>query len=260
MSSPQEWYSSLPPVSRVWITAAIVTALAGRFAVLDPRLLAFNWPLIWEKFHIWRLPLNFLFFGTPSFPWLINMIMLGRYAPALEDNPYPSGGGAHRGNIADFVYMLLFGAIVLLFAGWWMGMYFMSFSLFFMVIYVWSRRHPEEFTSFYGFRFKASYLPWVLVGFSFIVGDDPIRDILGIAAGHLYYFLQEVLPTADTPLKGYKLLQTPQWLYNLLHVAPTDRPAAFIRLQPGANLNAAPAQQPAQRLWGQGRVLGRRDE
>lgn len=175
--------------------------------------------------------------------------------PAYEDDPFPSGGGMHRGNIADFVFMLLFGAGVLLPLGLYMGLPFLASPLFFMVIYVWSRRQPEAQTSFYMFRVPAAYLPWVMVGFSFVVGEDPIPDLLGIVAGHLYYFLQEVLPDMETPLKGRRLLQTPAFLYSLFNVAPTYAPAALVRMQQRAAGGAAPAPVRGHN-WGAGQRLG----
>jgi Derlin-2/3 len=38
--------------------------------------------------------------------------------------------------------------------------------------------------SFLGvFNFTAPYLPWVLMGFSLMLGNSPIIDLLGMAAG-----------------------------------------------------------------------------
>lgn len=45
-----------------------------------------------------------------------------------------------------------------------------------------------------GFRFEGLYLPWALIAFTVLVGGNPIMDIFGVIAGHLYYFLLEVLP------------------------------------------------------------------
>ena len=36
--------------------------------------------------------------------------------------------------------------------------------------------------------FNAPYLPWVLLGFSLLLGHDVTSDALGIAVGHVYYF------------------------------------------------------------------------
>ena len=173
---------------------------------------------------------------------------------ALELSPYPSGGGPHNGNVADYAWMLTVGALVLHAISWAMGFpRLLSFALFMMVIYVWSRRHPGEQATFYMFRVEAQYLPWVMLAFNFVVGGDIVSDLLGIAAGHVYYFVQEVLPTTESPLKGYRLLQTPGFMYSLFGVPPTHAAAALVRMRAGHG----PAQPPPQRQWGEGRVLGR---
>jgi Derlin-2/3 len=60
-----------------------------------------------------------------------------------------------------------------------------------------------------GFSFEGLYLPWALIAFTVLIGGSPMMDFLGVVAGHLYYFLLEVLPTT----KGWTLLQTPAILY-----------------------------------------------
>ena len=40
--------------------------------------------------------------------------------------------------------------------------------------------------------FQAPYLPWVLAAFSALLGHDVTSDGLGIAAGHVYYYLAGV--------------------------------------------------------------------
>ena len=75
-----------------------------------------------------------------------------------------------------------------------------------MQVYVWSRRNPHVQMSFLGlFTFTAPYLPWVLLGFTVIIGTNPIIDILGMIAGHLYYFLEDVYPI----MSGRRILTTP---------------------------------------------------
>lgn len=50
--------------------------------------------------------------------------------------------------------------------------------------------------SFLGlFSFTAGYLPWVLLGFSLLLGHNIQADLIGIACGHVYYFLEDVYPT-----------------------------------------------------------------
>jgi Der1-like family len=52
--------------------------------------------------------------------------------------------------------------------------------------------------------FPAPYLPWVLLGFSALVGHDVTNDGLGIAVGHLYYYAEEVWP-ALAAARGWRI-------------------------------------------------------
>ena len=63
--------------------------------------------------------------------------------------------------------------------------------------------------SFLGlFSFNAPYLPWVLFGFSIVLGNSATIDLIGIVVGHVYYFLEDVYPTiAD--IRGW---QVRRWL------------------------------------------------
>lgn len=87
---------------------------------------------------------------------------------------------------------------------------FLGPSLAFVVVYVWSRRNVNVRMSFLGlFTFNAPYLPWVILGFGLLLGQSPLYDLLGIAVGHLYYFLEDVYPATS----GRRLLKTPGILY-----------------------------------------------
>ena len=52
--------------------------------------------------------------------------------------------------------------------------------------------NPDVRLSFLGlFVFPAPYLPWVLLGFSFLLNNQvPAGDIMGIVVGHGYYFYE----------------------------------------------------------------------
>lgn len=275
-SAVEEWYYKLPIVSRVWFTSAVLSGLATRFGLLkNPWLLAFGAQgmSVFSDFHVWRLVTNFIFFGTTSFNWMMMMFMLSQYAPHVENNCYPSGGGPHQGNSADFMYMLMVGGGVLLLASYFFALPFMSFSLFFMILYIWARRNPTAKASYFFLPpFPAIYLPWVMMAVNCLMGGDFLGDALGIAAGHLYYFVMEELPNLEGPFKNRALIQTPDWLYSLFRLPRTDAAAAVMRerdrraavqgggaaaaggaARPGGG--AGPAR-PAGHTWGTGRVLG----
>lgn len=49
-----------------------------------------------------------------------------------------------------------------------------------MLVYVWSRRNPYVRMNFFGLlNFQAPYLPWVLFGFSLMLGNSVVVDLMG---------------------------------------------------------------------------------
>lgn len=67
--------------------------------------------------------------------------------------------------------------------------------------------------SFLGlFTFNAPFLPWVILGFGIMLNQNPIFDALGIAVGHVYYWLEDVYPR----ISGRRLLKTPAFMKYLL--------------------------------------------
>jgi Derlin-2/3 len=95
-------------------------------------------------------------------------------------------------------------------------------------VYVWGRRNMHVNMSFLGlFNFTAPFLPWVLLLFSVMLGSSPVVDLLGIGAGHVYFFLTDVYPQ----ISGRRLLKTPSILLALfpreettIHAAPPPPP------------------------------------
>ena len=87
-----------------------------------------------------------------------------------------------------------------------------------MLVYVWARRNPYIRMNFFGLlTFNAPYLPWVLLGFSLLLGNSVSVDLLGMAVGHCYYFLEDIFPNQPG---GFKILKTPQILKTLCDPTP----------------------------------------
>lgn len=61
----------------------------------------------------------------------------------------------------------------------------------------------------YAIFFQAPYLPWVLLGFSVLLGNAISVDLVGMAIGHIYFFMEDVLPRQNG---GQKILKTPKFL------------------------------------------------
>ncbi|XP_040928386.1 derlin-3 isoform X3 [Betta splendens] len=229
-SSLRQEYFQIPVVTRAYTTACVLTTAAVHLEVVTPSQLHFNPDLIITRCQIWRLITSFLFFGSLGFSFLFNIIFLYRYCRMLEE-------GSFRGRTADFVFMLLFGGVVITLFGVVANVFFLGQAFIIMLVYVWSRRHPLTRIYFLGLlSFQAPFLPWLLMGFSLLLGNSIVVDLLGlkpklpvtvcfnqsiphnellpssgISVGHMYYFLEDVFPNRAG---GRKLLRTP----DLLHV------------------------------------------
>jgi len=123
------------------------------------------------------------------------MYFVVRYCRLLEEGPY-------RSRPLDFVCMLVFGmATMLCFtlvgSSYFTKIKFLGHPLAFMMVYVWARA-PENLhvrMSLLGmFPFNAPYLPWVLLGFSLLLGNPIETDLMGILVGHMYFFLDRIYP------------------------------------------------------------------
>ena len=202
----QQEYMQMPVVTRIYTTACVFTTAAVQLELVNPFQLYFNPELILRQMQVWRLITNFLFFGTFGFNFFFNMIFTYRYCRMLEE-------GSFRARTADFVLMFLFGGTLMTMLAVFVNQVFLGQAFTIMLVYVWSRRNPYVRMNFFGLmNFQAPYLPWVLLGFSLILGNSVIVDLMGIAVGHIYYFLEDVFPAQPG---GFRILATPQFIKNL---------------------------------------------
>ena len=204
------WYNEIPIVSRIYLTVAIGTTSACFLDLVSPLTLYYNYDLILRG-QYWRLFSSFFFFGYFSLDFFFHLYFVVRYCRLLEE-------GNFRGRTADFIFMILFGAILMLifavtFKKFW-NLQFLGYPLAFMMVYIWART-PENVgvrMSLMGlFPFNAPYLPWVLLLFSLFLGNNIKNDLLGILVGHMYYFLDSVYPYV-AEIRGWrqkKIIVTP---------------------------------------------------
>ncbi|XP_078484540.1 derlin-2-like [Ciona intestinalis] len=233
----QQEYLQIPTITRGYTTACVLTTIAVQLEVISPFQIYFNPDLIFKHYQIWRLFTNFLFFGTFGFNFLFNMIFLYRYCRMLEE-------GSFRGRTADFVFMFILGGVIMSIFGLFVNLVFLGQAFTILLVYVWSRRNPYVRMSFFGIiTFQAPYLPWVLIGFSLMLNNPIIVDGLGIACGHIYYFLEDVFPKQQG---GFRLLHTPRVLKYLF-----DAPTNVDDYTP-----LPEAERPGGFAWGQGGVAG----
>ncbi|OWR43807.1 derlin-2 [Danaus plexippus] len=206
-------YMLVPPVTRAYTTACVITTLAVQLDLVSPFQLYFNPIVILRKYQLWRLITTFLFFGNLGFNFFFNMIFTYRYCRMLEE-------GSFRGRTADFVVMFMFGGVLMIICAFFVNLLFLGQAFTIMIVYVWSRRNKHVRMNFFGLmNFQAPYLPWVLLGFSVLLGNSISVDLVGMAIGHIYFFLEDVLPRQRG---GQKILKTPKILKRLLDPLPEE--------------------------------------
>jgi len=237
-----EFVRSFPVVTRTYLAGALLTTAACALEVLSPFSLYFSWTLVVEKGQVWRILTNFFFFGAKfSLEFLFHMFFLVQYCRSLEE-------GSFRGRTADFIWMIFLGGMALLLLSPLTGMHFLGSSLTFMMVYIWARRNPFIRMSFLGlFTFTAPYLPWVLLAFSTLLGNDALVDCVGIGVGHVYYFLEDVYPMM-TPRRT-RLVRTPKVVKLLLQggggggvVAAEEEPLPQVDFENEARIQRAIAE------------------
>ncbi|XP_047417272.1 derlin-3 isoform X3 [Sciurus carolinensis] len=166
-------FLQVPAVTRAYTAACVLTTAAVQLELLSPFQLYFNPHLVFRKFQVWRLVTNFLFFGPLGFSFFFNMLFVFRYCRMLEE-------GSFRGRTADFVFMFLFGGVLMTLLGLLGSLFFLGQALMAMLVYVWSRRSPGVRVNFFGLlTFQAPFLPWALMGFSLLLGNSILVDLLG---------------------------------------------------------------------------------
>ncbi|KAF2929484.1 hypothetical protein DAI22_05g060900 [Oryza sativa Japonica Group] len=209
MSSPAEYYNSLPPISKAYGTLCFFATVLCQLQILNPPFLALYYPFVFKKFQIWRLFTSFFFLGKFSINFGIRLLMIARYGVQLEK-------GAFEKRTADFLWMMIFGAISLLALSAipFLDIYFLGVPMVSMLLYVWSREYPNSQISMYGLvQLRSFYLPWAMLGLDVIFGSEILPGLLGILVGHTYYFLSVLHPLAT----GKNYLKTPMWVYPFLY-------------------------------------------
>jgi len=206
-------YMMMPVVTRAYTTACVMTTIAVQLDFVSPFQLYFNPNLILNKYQVWRLITTFLFFGTFGFNFFFNMIFTYRYCRMLEE-------GSFRGRTSDFVTMFIFGGVLMTIFAMFVNLVFLGQAFTIMIVYVWSRKNPYIPLNFFGLmNFRAPYLPYVLLGFSVLLGNTVWVDLIGMLVGHTYYFLEDVFPNQAG---GYRILKTPQLFRSLFDPEPED--------------------------------------
>jgi len=205
MSDLGDWFRGIPRFTKAWFTGTVALTLLGRFGLLHPATLILLYEPV-KRFEIWRLVTSVLYYPlTPQtgFHYLVNLYFLYNYSRRLEE-------GNYQGKPADYAYLLIFNWIMCIIMGLVADMPLLMDPMVLSVLYVWCQLNKDVIVTFwFGTRFKAIFLPWVLLAFNLVMSGGGVMELIGILIGHLYFFLVYKYPLE---LGGPALLATPGFL------------------------------------------------
>ncbi|KAF3531317.1 hypothetical protein DY000_02037099 [Brassica cretica] len=107
MSSPGEYYNSLPPITKAYGTLCLLATTLAQLGLLAPIHIALIPEFVFKHFQVWRLITNLFFLGGFSINFGIRLLMIARYGVLLEKGPFER-------RTADFLWMMIFGSLTLL--------------------------------------------------------------------------------------------------------------------------------------------------
>lgn len=202
----EQWFYEMPPCTRWWTAATVVTSVLVQCEALSPYQLFYSLPAVYLRSQYWRLITAFLYFGPLNLDLLFHVFFLQRYSRLLEES---SGRSP-----AYFSWLLFYAMSSLLILSPFLSLPFLGQALSSSLVYIWSRRNPDTRLSFLGLLvFTAPYLPWVLMIFALVVhGTIPKDEICGVIVGHVWYFFSDVYPSLHD---GHRPLDPPRWWRRL---------------------------------------------
>jgi len=205
------WFHSIPICTRVYICTVFATTLIVTYNMLSPSYLFIHYGRAFFKFEIWRLITCFCFAGKFSFNFLIYLMMIYQKLSKFENE------AKENRKYADFAYMIFIVLVTIhLFTFLIQQGLFLCMELIFALIYIDCKRNPEQEVVLYFWKMKNAHLPWAMLLLSVVTGGSIISDLVGIATGHIFYFLKDLTPV----MYGWDIFKTPQFLVNWLDKPP----------------------------------------
>lgn len=245
MTDVRAWFEGMPLLTRHWFGLSVALPLASKIGLLPLQYVALT-PDFLSRFHLWK-PITALFSypitRQTGFHFLTNLYFLYSYSLRLENDTF-------NGRTADYLFMLVFNWASIAILSYFMSIPLLMDSMVMSVMYVWCQLNKDMVVNFwFGTRFKAALLPWVLLGFNVVINGGGVLEIIGIIVGHLYYFLMFIYPDE---YGGERYLETPSLFYS--YFPSTAGRGGFIRMAPSTSSASQPRR--TGYSWGSGNVLG----
>ena len=252
-----EYYYSLPPISRTWLTASLVVTPLHTFEQIESSKLYFDYDRVKPPLlELWRIATAFCWAGPGTltdFSTLMLLYNLAVIIPSYERRPFPTGDGRHR--MTDCVvalavctvliissYLLitrtkLYMAILGVFPDFHPVLLpIFTRTLLYSVILLESRRHPDRQHNINFFPVPGKYVPLFHIGFGLLMNYRINETVHGIIVGYMFEFLV----TRHEWLGRRRIVQAPQFLVQLLGEAVGGGPEVNnsnpAYLEPGSNL------------------------
>lgn len=150
-------YNDMLPVSKTYISIAILCTLAGVLGLPAPALFSLD---ISRFYEIWRPITSVCYFGSPSISMLNSLYFLLRYGQILEN----------MNGSAQYAWFLAVQIAVLVMLGYSLSFPFLSHSMITAIIYINSRINPMEQMMFqFGLLIKSWQLPYVMMAFDCLI-------------------------------------------------------------------------------------------
>ena len=195
--------------------------MAVNLEVISPLKLYFNWKLIYRDSEYWRVLTSLFYKGELSPHMVFDFYVCFRYSYMLETDTF-------RNKPADFIVFITFGCCNFLIWAYLLGIQNLSSSVSTMFLYLWSRKYPNIMMSFLDvFHFRSCFLPYFILLMILLSGFDPTLDLLGNITGHIYFFLEDVVPRIPET-RDLRVVKAPYpltALCDMLHIHDFRGPA-----------------------------------
>ncbi|MEL7342702.1 MAG: hypothetical protein AAGM67_19615, partial [Bacteroidota bacterium] len=182
-----------------------------------------SWNEVKSGLELWRFLTPFCYVGSFDFNTLIATYTLVQFSKQYESGgPFNTGAG---GGTADYAFCWLLGASGILLSYPFLLAFFslppiFCKSMIYYILYIWSKRHPTNNANIWGIPVGAIYLPFAYLALTVFMGNPYMDMIHGMAVGHLYYFMVDVIPV----VYGRDVLQTPRFLIDYFGVGEYTPP------------------------------------
>jgi len=195
-----------PPITRMYLILSILANIMCFAQIIKPIHLFLNFQLIIFHYNFWRLFSHAFFFGQIGIKAFFYIFFFSRYSKALEMYSF-------QGKKENYLYLLIFGnSIMVLFKLFIYEAQFLGPAITNMIVYLWGKKNAQQQINLVNIlHIRGSSLPFVLTLSSLAMKQKTLKlDLLGIIAGHLYYYLEEIYPRL---IGGQKILRTPGFFF-----------------------------------------------